>query len=163
MKEDSSTSQTPSSGARESHHGDYQQTIPSNEHELDAPPAYTPSTATALSNPIRAASISSQERVSQSSQRNTTSLLPLPSSEHREPYKPTSNMSMSNEDPYSKYDDQPGCCFGETGGCCFSSRGGCCFSDTEGCCFSETAGCCFSKNEACCFSDHKACCFSGGR
>lgn len=153
MKQDPLTPQTFSSKA---HHNGYQQR-PSNGDEIDAPPAYTLITTEATSNRIAPASVPSQERLSQSHQQSTTS------PEHREPYEPTSSMSMSNEDPYSKYDDQPGCCFGETGGCCFSTRGGCCFSDTEGCCFSETAGCCFSKNEACCFSNHKACCCSGDR
>lgn len=156
MKQDPLTPQTFSSKVQGSHHNGYQQ-IPSNGDEIDAPPAYTLSTTGATSNPIAPASVPSQERLSQSYQQSTTA------PEHREPYEPTSSMSMSNEDPYSKYDDQPGCCFGETGGCCFSTRGGCCFSDTEGCCFSETAGCCFSKNEACCFSNHKACCCSGDR
>lgn len=165
MKEDPFTPQTFSSKAQRSHQHGFQQTMAPNGDELDAPPAYTPSTATRVSSsPESAAALLSQtSSSSQSSQQSATSPLVAnaPSAEHREPYKPSPSMSTCGENPWSKYDNQPGCCFGETGGCCFSTRGGCCFSDTEGCCFSETQACCFSKNKACCFSDHSACCCSG--
>lgn len=88
---------------------------------------------------------------------------PVPTSLAGEVYSSEPPMSATTGDPWSKYDDTPGCCCSSTGGCCFSSRGGCCFSDTEGCCFSSRKGCCFSSDSACCFSNHDGSIFSSGK
>lgn len=154
------------------------QTIPSAGDELDAPPPYTPGTSLpatraptsipptdSRASPTPSSSLNtgsqggdtpllSREGPSRLYQRNQTPSIARSPSEHRDAYKPTPDMSMGSEDPWSKYNNQPGCCFSKTGGCCFSRRGGCCFSDTEGCCFSKNKGCCFSSDEACCFSSH---------
>ncbi|KAI7783587.1 hypothetical protein LA080_011716 [Diaporthe eres] len=94
---------------------------------------------------------------------NSEHPLPVPTSPSNEAYTREPPMSAALDNPYSKYDDTPGCCCSTTGGCCFSSRGGCCFSDTEGCCFSTTKGCCFSSDAACCFSNHNGSLFPFGK
>ncbi|KAI3393828.1 hypothetical protein diail_3554 [Diaporthe ilicicola] len=155
-----------------------QQPAPSQEHGLESPPPpYTSSprlqpAATAKMSDISPNKTSSSDNMSSSSSGDDGSAAgeapllsqqwqPKPRSPPatratREAYarEPAMSATCTSPDPWTKYDDSPGCCFSSTGGCCFSRRGGCCFSDTEGCCFSRTKGCCFSSNGGCCFSNN---------
>lgn len=148
-----------------------QQTTPE-EPEFGSPPPYTSTTdhTTAAkgygtciqtcSLPLAdiPTSVSCEESFSDNAPLNTSTSI----AGSAQAYTQQPPMSATSADPWSKYDDTPGCCCSTTGGCCFSSRGGCCFSDTEGCCFSSTKGCCFSSNAACCFSgpSGSTCCSS---
>lgn len=161
-----------------SSHNTYRQTTPSEDDELEAPPPYTPGTTVAntattstlsngfssptsseFSSPGGDTPLMTREWRSQPRAQRPMPVTSSPTCEMRDAYLLQPPMSTTPENPWSKYDDKPGCCFSRNGGCCFSRRGGCCFSDTEGCCFSKNKGCCFSNNKGCCFSNHGGCCF----
>jgi hypothetical protein len=126
-----------------------QQTVPIAE-ELDAPPAYTPSSTMPGSNTP--------------AQRSHTDAAPTVNGSNAGYVSPElMSISEPNKKDYSKYENEPGCCCSESGGCCGSKHGACCFSDHGACCFSDNEACCFSDHQACCFSDNRGCCFSKGR
>lgn len=149
----------------------HEQQTPTREHGVRSPPPppYTPTTDQTTTAKVYDLSSNTKFKaddlssISSEDGSNSEHPLPLPTNPSGEAYTGEPPMSTDPENPWSKYDDTPGCCCSTTGGCCFSSRGGCCFSDTEGCCFSTTKGCCFSSDAACCFSNHNGSLFPFGK
>lgn len=167
----------------------HRQTVPVQD-EMEAPPPYSPSTSTSVSQPTPVSPVSPvSTRSSQSSRPGEDVPLQRPRSQGGssdgygrtdgmaastsnvsggsgggadQGYAPAAPMSSEPKEEEKDWESQPGCCFSDTGGCCFSDHGGCCFSSYEGCLFSDHGGCCFSDNGGCCFGDDGGCCFSDG-